>query len=282
MDNRRSPLMLGIAAFALTFALIITLTFLGIGIGALRKSFVAEPTPSPSATPTSSEPAPVTESPVTEFPVTKTPAVVAPTNTPSPSASASPLTVGGDYCYRFDGVSLPKGNDTKNGTTLSAGGLITSIPSPFSASSIDRSPALTFTPESAAISTEVEPNWASHIALGKLQWQPGYAYPGNERAAERLFDCIVNNTLLWEPQVPARTLENQKKEAVTIDGMKGFKVTGRLHFTTTLLKETTHDDITVVVLETANGPAVYASIISSNPTIQEAAQKSLADLRAAS
>ena len=89
---------------------------------------------------------------------------------------------------------------------------------------------------------------------------------------------MVNNSTLWEPRVSSRTLENRSSSPVTINGMTGHKVTGRLMFHSTTLEDTEYEDITVVVVDTDKGPAVYASLIADNSSHEYAAQNSLDEL----
>ena len=37
----------------------------------------------------------------------------------------------------------------------------------------------------------------STLIVGKVEWQPGVEYPGEEEAAERLVECLFSNDHIW-------------------------------------------------------------------------------------
>src|SRR5690625_7691188 len=43
----------------------------------------------------------------------------------------------------------------------------------------------------------VEGTWVSTLIVGKVEWQPGVEYPGEEEAAERLVECLFSNDHIW-------------------------------------------------------------------------------------
>lgn len=257
----RSPLVLGAIAFAVVFLLIVGVTSAVLvvrGVGS---------TPSPTASPTPTESLSPTEDPTTAA----DPA--SPTSTASAAAS---------YCYAHQRTYPRPSDSVATDGRLVGGGISVPIPEVFAANEPTTSPFLRFTDDDISATASAEDGWFSTLTVGDVTWEKGVPYPGDEAAATRIFDCIITHTGLWEPQSPGRRLDDKKIEAVTIDGMDGYKVTGSLFFTRTVLKETTHDLITVVVLTTPDGtPAVFCSVVAGdNETHVQAAADALAGLTA--
>lgn len=263
MQTRRSPFVLGLIAFVATFALIVTLTLAGVGGRHMLGAFRNEPTP---AATNQVRPAPEPGDP--------SPSIVdtgATQAAPSPSVNPN---IKGDFCHRPKNTQQRPSQGKASLGTITGGGIAVKVEEPFDATQPFYPTHLSFSTDAVGVIAPVAENWVSNFAVGQVMWQPGVKYPGNSKAAERIFDCLVSNSLLWEPKVSGRTLENKKVEPVTLDGMAGHKVTGRLTFTATSLEGITHSDITVAVVEGPKGPAVYASLIANKDGHASAAQKS--------
>ncbi|MDO5645683.1 MAG: hypothetical protein Q4G21_08385 [Dermabacter sp.] len=257
----RTPFALGAIAFAIVFLLIVGVTSAVLVVRGLNST--DEPTalptitetPSPTAAPTTSEP------------------------TPTPATTAS---VAASYCYTHIRSSpRPSASIAADGR-LVGGGISVPIPEVYATDDTTVNHFLRFTDDDVYATALAEEKWVSTLAVGAVTWEKGVPYPGDQAAATRIFDCMLSNTAMWEPQAAGRRLDDKKVEAVTIDGMSGYKVTGSLFFTQTLLKETTHDLLTVVVLTTPDGrSAVFSSVVAGNNEAQvQGAAEALAGLTA--
>ncbi|MCT1386294.1 hypothetical protein M4D54_11775 [Brachybacterium sp. p3-SID1565] len=127
---------------------------------------------------------------------------------------------------------------------------------------------LHFTTDAQTAMAPVEGSWVSSIGVGKLEWQPGVEYPGEKAAAERLVSCLYGNASIWG-DTSQRTLHDQVTEAVTIQGMPGYRSTAVLKFGKHNFTKTDSTRIDVVVLDTPEGPSVYSSEISIGVTEHE-------------
>lgn len=133
-----------------------------------------------------------------------------------------------------------------------------------------------FLNDDTTASAVVEGNWASMITVGLVQWQPGVEYPGNEAASQRIFTCLYSNGAAWG-DTSGRTMHDQLTEAVTVAGMSGYRTTGELRFGQDDLELTDASRITVVVLESPQGPSVFLSEVAVGVTEHEDAAREAYD-----
>ncbi|MBK0332575.1 hypothetical protein I8D64_14335 [Brachybacterium sp. MASK1Z-5] len=169
----------------------------------------------------------------------------------SPSASAS---VEPERCWTSPDES--KRTSQNSGRTLRGGGLEFTAPDGFDQR--QTSTPLPFTEDTQMALATVERNWYSTITVGKLRWQDGVEYPGAEVASGRLMDCLLSNSGIWGG-TSQRTLEHRSTTKVTIDGMDGFRTTGDLMFGQSDLEKVTGEKITMIVVDTPEGPSFFAS-----------------------
>ena len=124
----------------------------------------------------------------------------------------------------------------------------------------------------------VEATWVSTLIVGKVEWQPGVEYPGEEEAAERLVDCLVSNANIWG-DTSERTLHEELTEPVTIAGMSGYRHRAVLKFGQHDLTKTDSTEIVAVVVATPDGPSAFISEIAIGVTEhEEAAEEAYASL----
>lgn len=140
---------------------------------------------------------------------------------------------------------------------------------------------LTFADDTDSIAIDVEDTWISMVSIGELTWQTGYEYPGADVAAQRIMDCTVSDASLWDGSTQKRHVEDAVGAPVEIDGMTGYKATATLVFDQSRLTTTTGSYLTVIVLDTDQGPAVYYSDIARGvPAIEAAGPQIEASIQA--
>lgn len=104
---------------------------------------------------------------------------------------------------------------------------------------------------------EVEDDWVSRITVGLVQWQPGVEYPGNEVASQKIAKCLFTNGT-WGDHARERTVAEETTTPVTIAGLPGYTTRFVVNFGSDDLERTDATEITVVVLETEQGPSAFA------------------------
>lgn len=114
----------------------------------------------------------------------------------------------------------------------------------------------------------VESSWVSTLTVGRVEWQPGVEYPGEEEAAERLVDCLVSNAYIWG-DTSERTLHDEITEPVTIAGMSGYRHSAVVKFGQHDLTKTDSTEIVAVVVDTPEGPSAFISEVAIGVTEHE-------------
>lgn len=172
--------------------------------------------------------------------------------TTDPAASGS---AAAEFCWI--NTSMTKTSTSPSGR-IRGGGIETALPSSFLVSREAVLPLPAMDDLTIASSpVEGEENWVSVIAVGAVTWQPGFEYPGPEKAAQRMVDCISGSSAPWGTSVSKRHVENAKTEPVTIGGMQGYRSTATVVFDKSTLKTTNGSDLSAVVLDTPTGPALF-------------------------
>lgn len=194
------------------------------------------------------------------------------------SVSASPSSSqAAQYCWRNPRTSERTSEDPSGG--IRAGGLEAKVPSGWTSSS--NAAVLPFLGDASVRTLPLEGDWVSLVVMAKVTWQPGTAYPGAETASRRYVDCSLSDTRQWDRSVPQRHVQSTRTEAVTIDGMHGYRTTAVLAFDRTTLRTARSTVLTAIVLDTPQGPAVYYSDISQVPAHVSSAARFQSSLRAA-
>lgn len=170
----------------------------------------------------------------------------------SASASAAP-----ERCwYSPDGSTRTSEN---SGSTMRGGGLEFTAPEGFDER--QASSPLPFTDDAQMVLAKVEDDWYSTITVAELRWQDGVDYPGAEVASGRLMDCLLSDGSVWGG-TSQRTLEDRTTTKVTIDGMDGFRTSGDLMFGHSDLEKVTGERITMIVVDTPEGPSLFCSEVA--------------------
>lgn len=124
----------------------------------------------------------------------------------------------------------------------------------------------------------VEATWVSTLIVGKVEWQPGVEYPGEEEAAERLVECLFSNAQIWG-DTSERTLHDEVTEPVTIAGMSGYRHRAVVEFGQHDLTRTDSTEIVAVVVATPEGPSAFISEVAIGVTEhEEGAEEAYASL----
>ncbi|HJB10402.1 MAG TPA: hypothetical protein H9786_07705 [Candidatus Brachybacterium merdavium] len=124
----------------------------------------------------------------------------------------------------------------------------------------------------------VEGTWVSTLIVGKVEWQPGVEYPGEEEAAERLVECLFSNDHIWG-DTSERALQEELTEPVTVAGMPGYRHRAVVTFGQHDLTRTDSTEIVAVVVATPEGPSAFISEIAVGVTEhEEGAEEAYASL----
>ena len=102
---------------------------------------------------------------------------------------------------------------------------------------------------------QVEDGWYSGMFVGAVEWQPGIEYPGNEVASEKIVACYFAASIWGDTE--GRTLDDQVTEPVTIAGLPGYRTTATVNFAKAPMEKTSATSLTVIVLDTPQGPSVF-------------------------
>lgn len=103
----------------------------------------------------------------------------------------------------------------------------------------------------------VEDGWVSSMYVGAVTWQPGIEYPGAEVASQTITQCFFGANIWGDTR--GRSLDDVITEPVTIAGMPGYRTTGIVNFSHAPMENTSATELIVVVLETPQGPSVFAT-----------------------
>lgn len=189
----------------------------------------------------------------------------------SESASLKPYT-DGEYCWR----PSAKRTSTNPSGRLRGGGLEVVPPDIYDART--NYSMYAFTNDVQVAAAPVEKSWASTLTVGKVEWEDGYEYPGAEIASKRILDCTYSNSSNWG-DTSQRSLVDEITEPVTIAGMPGYRSSATVKFGKHNLTKTDSTLMVVVVLETPDGPSLFASDTSAGVTEHEkAAEEAYASL----
>jgi hypothetical protein len=218
----RRPLLLGAVAFAVVLTLIVGTTLAVLVVRDLRSGGAA--------------------------------AVAQTSPTPDPGAASVPA----GSCPRTDPLTRSSRNPSGR---LRGGGLEFALPDGFE--DVSTRSYLASTDDAQAASAPVEDNWVSTLTVAALTWHPEAGYPGRAQAADRLLDCMLADASLWEGVTTQRTVHDRSGQDVTVDSMPGHRVDLTLAFDgPTTLTRTSATRITVVVVDTPQGPSVFAADVA--------------------
>ncbi|MFC7374123.1 hypothetical protein ACFQRD_02440 [Brachybacterium sp. GCM10030268] len=230
--GRGTALLTGAIAFAVVFLLIVAIT---VGYLVVRSSGGSGGA-SPTSVSNSSTPADPETSEETE----------------------EPTAVEEELCWQppFERTSSnPSGK-------LRGGGLEFIPPSTFTGRQDNLFPY--FLNDTQVATAPVEESWISTLHVGKVEWQPGVDYPGDEAASERIVDCMFRLTDWGD--ATGRTLDDEVTEPVTVAGMPGYRTTATVNWQNDPLEKTDATRITVVVVDTDEGPSAFISEIAVGVT----------------
>lgn len=237
--GHRAAVLLGLLAFAAVFVLI---------VGGTAAVLLLRPAPAdeggtgaPADEPGTVAPAEPTGSP-------------APTDAPSPAPSA-PVEAGTEPAECWS-PALPSFDSLPSADVLSGGGLQVGLPEMFAPPGVPL--GMPHLDDVQASQAPVEDGWFSTMIIGEVAWPPGVEPPGAEAASQRILQCLYEKDDMWV-QVRDRSLSDPVTEAVTVDGMDGFRTTAVVSFAADSLERTDATEITVVVLETGQGPAAFVT-----------------------
>lgn len=245
MSSRLRPLLIGGIAFATVFVLIVVVAVVVI--------VVVRPGAGPDTT-TSTAPTGVDSTvPATDASASTEPGEATPTET-------------AEFCWLNSARKVTTPNQEGE---LRAGGIKVTIPEGWK----EQRPggSLAFLDDADTMTAPVEETWVSLITISKVTWQTGYEYPGAQKAAQRILDCSLADTDQWEPATSKRHMEEQVSGPVEVAGLSGYQITGTLVFDETRLTRTTGTFLTVIVLDTPQGPTLYYSDIAKGVPEHEAA-----------
>lgn len=105
---------------------------------------------------------------------------------------------------------------------------------------------------------KVEKSWISTMTVGKVTWQPGVEYPGNEVASQTIAKCFFTDGN-WGGKARERTWDDETTTPVTIAGMPGYETRAVVNFGSDDLEKTDGTEIVVVVLDTDQGPSAFVT-----------------------
>jgi hypothetical protein len=199
----------------------------------------------------------------------------APASSPASSDPGSGGTTAAASCRQPGTITRSSHNPVGR---LRGGGLEFAVPDGFDDVAPRSYLALADDPQAA--SAQVETDWVSTLTVASLAWQPASDYPGPAGAADHLLDCMLADTSLWDGVTTVRTVLDRSGKEVTVDGMAGHRVDLTLAFSgETTLARTSATRITVVVVDTPQGPSVFASDVAVGvPEHERAADAAYASL----
>jgi hypothetical protein len=220
--GRGTPLLIGGIAFAVVFLLIVGGT---IGYLVLRGG----------GDPTSGEDTPTT--PASE--------------SASEDGSATPTEqVEEQRCWSPDSMERSSSNPSGK---LRGGGLQFIPPAIYDVRQSPRGVA--FMNDTQGAFAQVEDGWHSGLAVGAVEWQPGIEYPGAEVASQRIVSCYFSASIWGDTE--GRSLDDQVTEPVTIAGLPGYRTSATVNFAKIDLEKTSATHLSVIVLDTPQGPSAF-------------------------
>lgn len=241
--GRGPAVLIGLASFAVVFVLIVggTVTFL-----------MLRPDPADGGSTTAAAP--------TRDPGQQSPATAESEDSPAPSAQGEDPT----QCWS---PTIPSFDSLPTGDTLSGGGLQVQLPEMYQSPGVPV--GLPYLDDVQASQAPVGTGWFSTMVIGAVAWHPGEQYPGAEIASQRIVTCLFERDQWGQTQ--GRTLDDVATTAVTIDGMDGYRTTAVVNFAEDPMERTDASEITVVVLETPQGPGAFVTETSLGVTEHEQA-----------
>lgn len=114
----------------------------------------------------------------------------------------------------------------------------------------------------------IEGDWTSNVGVAAVEWQPGYEYPGNKAASERILECMYSDSTMWG-DTSQRSLEDQVTEPVTVAGMPGYRTSAVLTFGQHSFEKFESTKLVVVVVDTPQGPSAFIADIAVGVTEHE-------------
>lgn len=231
--GRGTALLFGGLAFAVVFLLIVGVTvgYLVLRPGGSSGGPIATDTATSTASTTPGE----TESP-----------------TATDTASATPTNVEEERCWSPERFSRTSSNPSGK---LRGGGLQFIPPAEYDLRSTPQ--GTSYSDDVQGAQAIVEEGWASTMYVGAVTWQPGIEYPGAEVASQTITHCFYGANI-WG-KTKGRSLDDVITEPVTIAGMPGYRTTGIVNFSHAPMESTSATELVVVVLETPQGPSVFAT-----------------------
>lgn len=229
--GRGTALLYGGLAFAVVFLLIVGVTvgYLVLRPGGSPAGTTASTSSSASTTPGGNE-----------------------TATETDSTSATPTDVEEERCWSPDRFSRTSSNPSGK---LRGGGLQFIPPALYDLRSAPQ--GTSYSDDVQGAQAIVEEGWASTMYVGAVTWQPGIEYPGAEVASQTITHCFYAANIWGETK--GRSLDDVITEPVTIAGMPGYRTTGIVNFSHAPMESTSATELMVVVLETPQGPSVFAT-----------------------
>ncbi|GAA1484263.1 hypothetical protein [Brachybacterium fresconis] len=193
-----------------------------------------------------------------------------------PATSEEPSEVAEERCW-----SPTSERTSKNPSGKLRGGGLEFIP-PAAYGGRDSGGYVHFLNDAQTAYAEVEESWISTMTVGKVEWQPGVEYPGNEVASQKIAKCFFTDGN-WGGKARERTWDDETTKPVTIAGMPGYETRAVVNFGSDDLEKTDGTEIVVVVLDTEQGPSAFVTDTALGVTAhEEAAEKAYSSLTALS
>jgi hypothetical protein len=186
------------------------------------------------------------------------------TSSVSASASETPTGVEEERCWTPESMERTSQNPSGK---LRGGGLQFIPPSVFDERNTPYGAA--YMNDTQGAYAEVEDGWHSGLIVGAVQWQPGVEYPGAEAASQKILSCYFSANIWGDTE--GRTLDDEVTSPVTVAGIPGYRTTATVNFAKSNLELTDATSLTVIVLETPEGPSAFVQEIAVGVTEHEEA-----------
>lgn len=178
-----------------------------------------------------------------------------PTESSTDASSSSTIAPTGIQCT--GGTPKPATDPGKNPPALTGGGLTIPRLGGFTVD-IGFSDALPFADGIIVQYANVTDNWVTEYAVGGLSKANGFT--STDQAAEIIMQCLTMNDLVYKG---FDSRKDQKREAVTLDGMSGYSITSEIRVKDS--EVTVEGDVTtVIVLDTGDADS-YGVFIGVAP-----------------